>query len=339
MAFGRGHVLEIAAVIAGVVGLTGFLRNFMGDVQAWATYQETDTNFALRRDILDRSVQVLAHVLDDPRCTRLVIVAHSLGTAIAMDALLELGRHNRARHPDAPMKGPVRLEKLDHLITMGCPVDKIHYFFESGVGGYHFYDRIVEDVRGDIGTVPFAKNRKPHVHWVNFWDAADVISGPVETATNPRDPWLRVDNVQVQSLRFPDPGASHSAYFQHRDVMARAFAMIFQGDVSLRGYRKTAEEGQAELDGFLVGPGAGAPGQRTTQGVALALPWIVGAGLVANPFEALRPAVPVLYWLAIAGAGGLVLGGLLGRAAGHAHPMTGRAAAAGAGGPGDAPGP
>jgi hypothetical protein len=194
--YARTHLLEIALFISTVL-VARFLRDYMGDVQIWSTYQETDVNYAKRREILDSTVQLLSHVLIDPQCHRVVVVAHSLGTAIAIDALLELGRYNRARNRSVPMHGPIELEKLDQVITLGSPIDKIHYFFESRTSKHHRFNRVVEEVRGDIGEVPFAKNRKPHMHWINFWDVGDIISGPLETSSNPRNPWLRVDNVRV----------------------------------------------------------------------------------------------------------------------------------------------
>ena len=121
----------------------------------------------------------MTHVLEDEACGRVIVVAHSLGTAVAMDTLLRLGRYNRARDRENPMEGPLPLEKLRCFVTMGSPIDKIHYFFESYRSSYHRYVRVVEALRGDISTAPFAKNRKPHIHWINVWDRGDAISGEV----------------------------------------------------------------------------------------------------------------------------------------------------------------
>jgi hypothetical protein len=152
--------LGIVTTLVSVV-LGKFLTDYMGDVEAWATYEETDEKNERRQKVLERGVQTFAHVLGDPRCNRVAVVAHSLGTSIAHDTLLTLARQNRAINPQDPIAGPVPLHKVEHFITMGSPIDKIEYFFESYRSGSHRYKRVVEELRGDIGNVPFCRNRKP----------------------------------------------------------------------------------------------------------------------------------------------------------------------------------
>lgn len=301
----RGNAPSVALALLSVLGLGRFLRAYLGDVQAWTTYQETEEAYQKRREILDGTVRLMKHVLSDEGCRRVVVIAHSLGTAIAVDALLELGRYNRARHGAAPMREPLDLAKLDQLVTFGSPIDKIHYFFESAAASQHRYVRVVEEVRGDLGTVPFSDNRKPHVHWVNFWDAGDVISGPVESASNARDAWLRVDNVRVQSLRFPDPAASHSAYLANEDVAGRIFDLVFREAHSLRKNTKMARE--ALSDAALIGPGTGSALPRVVQGVALSIPWIAAISVAARIAAGPGPLSTASAWLTAFLAGGLVL--------------------------------
>lgn len=301
----RGHAPSVALALLSALGLGRFLRAYLGDVQAWTTYQETEEAYQKRREILDGTVRLMKHVLSDEGCARVVVIAHSLGTAIAVDALLELGRYNRARHGAAPMHEPLDLGKLDQLVTLGSPIDKIHYFFESASACQHRYVRVVEEVRGDLGTVPFTENRKPHVHWLNFWDAGDVISGPVESASNARDAWLRVDNVRVQSLRFPDPAASHSAYFANEDVIGRIFDLVFKGAHSLRSNTRMARE--ALSDEALVGPGMGSLLPRVVQGVALSIPWIAASSVATRVAAGPGPFATASAWLTAGLGGGLVL--------------------------------
>src|SRR5262249_12071333 len=88
------NVLGVVALVVSAAGLTRFIKVYLGDVQFWCTYEETDEKHVKRRAILDEATVMLEHVLRDERCARVVVVAHSLGTAIAMDALLQLGRYN-----------------------------------------------------------------------------------------------------------------------------------------------------------------------------------------------------------------------------------------------------
>lgn len=318
--YGREHLLEITLALVSVLGIGSFLRNYLGDVQIWSTYQETDVNYQKRQEIIDKAVQLLKHVLADSKCQRVVVIAHSLGTAIAIDALLDLGKFNRARKTEAPMFGPIKLEKLDHVVTFGSPIDKIHYFFESHADKHHRYNRVVDEVRGDIGEVPFAKNRKPHIHWINFWDIGDVISGPLETPSNPRNPWLRVDNVRVQSYRFPDPVASHSAYFEHSDVIGHLFEIIFEGKGSLRGFSSEAKD-EKELEQQFLGPGTVETKQRLVQVAVLAVPWMIAVIAMAYASGIPQSVVTPFFWLTILLVVGLVLSWLSSRASGHLKPM------------------
>ena len=64
---------------------------------------------------------------------------------------------------------------------------------------------------------------------MNFWDKADLVSGSLETQSNRRLVDLAVDNHEIASLGFPLPGRSHSAYFEHRDVLRILFQTIYDG--------------------------------------------------------------------------------------------------------------
>jgi hypothetical protein len=269
-----GTVGTVALALAAIVGVQRFLTNYLGDVQMWTTYEEVDERYRKREEVLEHGLQTLHHVLLDPDCDRVVIIAHSLGTAVAQDVLLELGRRSRVREidPDDPMW------KLDLLITMGSPIDKVHYFFESHRGRYHRYNRVVEDLRGDLGTAPFAKNTKRHVHWINIWDKADVISGSIESAANRRKHAFRVDNVEISSLAFPAPAASHSAYFENRCVIEIIFRAIYDGAFS---FKTAPRKGNSppDYESCMAGPGSGRSSTPVYFGAMLAIPWLIAAAV------------------------------------------------------------
>ena len=91
------NIVIVIGVVASLFGINSFLRDYLGDVQIWTTYEETDEKFAKRQEILEASRILTEHVLLDPDCERVVIIAHSLGTTVALDTLLAMGRYNRAR--------------------------------------------------------------------------------------------------------------------------------------------------------------------------------------------------------------------------------------------------
>ncbi|MEZ4699929.1 MAG: hypothetical protein R2834_06335 [Rhodothermales bacterium] len=292
-------------LLISAIAMRRFLRDYVGDVQLWTTYQETDDKHKTRTEILERGTVLMRHVLSDPACGRVIVVGHSLGSAIAYDCLLELGRINRAENAENPFKASLRLDVIDHFITLASPIDKIHYFFESHTGKYHRYNRVVDDIRGDIGTVPFAKNRKATIHWVNFWDRADIISGAIDSASSRSAPLLMVDNVQVSNYLLGLPGPSHSGYFQHERVMSDIFSMIFHGAHSFKNPPRN-EKGWPDLDQVMLGPG-----NRSSffdiAGIGLALvPWLILFASLLVAFTPIAASITLNAALALVAAGALL---------------------------------
>ncbi len=274
-------VLGLASGFALFV-LGGFLKDALGDVEAWSTYEESNDKHVRRRDVLALTADTLQHVLMDRRCRRVVVVGHSLGSSIAHDALLHLARQNRAVNSQDPISGPVPLTKIRHFITLGSPIDKINYFFESYRTPYHRYARTVETLRGDINDVPFARNRTPYIHWVNYWDAADPVSGALQSPVGRKSLSPRVDNVQVASLRFPAPAAAHAAYFADRMVVRQMFEMICLDRYNFE-HLPTPQDGRGyDYESMMLGPGGGAAATGEYQRVGLAIPWLALVGAVAG---------------------------------------------------------
>jgi len=266
---------------AGLFKLTSFLTAYLGDVELWTTYEETNEKHKKRKEVLKRGFAVLSHVLMDDNCERVVVVGHSLGTAVAQDTLLEAARHNTARNPAVPISEPLPLEKIRHVVTMASPIDKIQYFFESYASAHHRYKRVVEELRGDLGKPPFAKNRKPHAHWINYWDTGDIISGPLHSPSNRAMPHLRVDNVHVSNFTFPDPGASHSAYFYNGRVMDDLCGFIFKNTHNFADAPR--EQGKPyQYDAVRVGPGAFASGPRGFLFLMIVFPYALLAALAVT---------------------------------------------------------
>ncbi len=272
------------------LGLRKFLSDKMGDVEAWATYEETDLKYKKRHRVLEVCGGLVKHVLADPKCKRVIVISHSLGTSVAHDTVLSLARDNRATNASDPICGPVKLDKIRHFVTIASPIDKINYFFESTRSRFHRYLRVVDTLRGDISKAPFSRNQKPHVHWVNFWDQADIISGALHSPVGRKSLNLRVDNVHVANLNAPDPGASHEAYFRNRTVISRLFEMIYLNKYSFDGLPLIAGKGY-DYDSVMIGPGERKGLHRMFIAATLSLPWLgllylvltlTKAGMISN---------------------------------------------------------
>lgn len=283
----------MAAVLA-TLGVTRFLSEYVGDVQQFVTYEEAEPMYRRRKAIITSSLKSLRYVLADAKCTRTVLVSHSLGTAIAVDTLLELRRFNMARTPDDPMKGPVNLKKITHLVTMGSPIDKINYFFGALTSQYRVYECLIDNLRGDIGTPPFSLvGRQPQIHWINYWDSADIISGPIETVAPGILRDQEVDNVRIASYPLPAPLASHEGYFAHASVVGDLFRIIYEDQYSYprarreAGERRQAGEKDARPDFAALrrGPGQSSGLQSSLFWLLPALPWLMALTLLEVMFR------------------------------------------------------
>lgn len=254
-----------------VPGLASGLSEYLGDVVFWTTYEETQTRYEKRRQILAEVRSYVSHLTNHPNCERIVVVAHSLGTAIAVDAILAEARDARALQGDEHTRQLLNHRKITHVVTYGSPIDKIHYFFERDPE-QHRYHRVVEDLRGDIGTEPFGnQNGRAWVHWINFWDRADFISGTLESPANRTHPRLRVDNVEVSSGPFLNPLQAHTGYLNPR----RPAVIDALLDVIL--HKSTEHRGP---DGITYrGPGSAGKGARLQLVGAIAVVWLLAVGL------------------------------------------------------------
>lgn len=304
------NAVMLAIVGLGLLGITGFARRYLGDVVAWATYEETEEKHRVRAEILGQGVRQLRHVLSHPECRRVVVVGHSLGTTIANDALLALGQGALARQDD-----PTRfaeIEKLDQFVTMASPVDLIHSMFESHVAKYHRYSRVFDGLRGDIGGPPFAHRRRPHMHWINIWDRGDIISGPLFSPNQKRASAVPVDNLEVSSFRFPDPAGSHVAYFNHHDVTRLIFDIIFEEAHSFR----SGSPSDARV-------GTPVPRRRVTpwQGALVMIPWVTAGYGLSRTAGAAAGITATLGWAALVLALVSVGGFAYGRIRGHRAPL------------------
>jgi hypothetical protein len=274
-------VSAIAAALVSLVGIGKFLTDYLGDVEAWATYEETDIKYVARNKVLDRSLEVLTHVLCDPNCERVTVVAHSLGSSVAHDALLALTRRNLAYKSDDPIAGPVPMNKIEHFVTMGSPVDKIEYFFESYSSPSHRFKRVIEALRGDIGAPPFTRNERPHIHWINFWDQGDAISGALHSPASADGFDQRVDNVHVANYGFPIPGASHSGYFEHRTVIDTLFRVIYRRASSFCNLTQPAPNKPYDYQSVYLGPGEPLGTRSAYVFLAAVTPLLVLVGVIA----------------------------------------------------------
>ncbi|OWU86101.1 hypothetical protein ATO6_04375 [Oceanicola sp. 22II-s10i] len=270
-------------VVSGLslIGVTRFLTESMGDVYGWSTYTETDATFERRAKVLTMGQDTLRHVLCDPDCGRVVVTAHSLGTSVAFDTIPLLAMRNLAHGRSNPIAGPIPLEKISHFVTMGSPIDKIHYFFGGQRSKVLSFLDVLDQLKTTTARMPFVKNRKPHIHWINYWDDADPISGPLQSPVESGPGARAVDDVHVQSYDFPAPARSHNAYFENRTVIDGLFRMTVLNEMNYSNLPLLPDDGGYDYDSVTCGPGLPRGRRRGWALVALAVPYAALATVIA----------------------------------------------------------
>lgn len=197
------------------VGLAYFARfiliDYVGDIAVYVNTDQFSSSFSARAQILDECTAALARLLrerTDPNDStspyvydRILIAGHSLGSVIAYDALNELLDRARCSNPTSHPVDPSDLNKLRGLITFGCPLNKIFYFFREQLPPAQALRRQLLDVLHGFRVVdalkaygsghddgPMSVNLDPRwaaaekalasgFRWINAFALADPISG------------------------------------------------------------------------------------------------------------------------------------------------------------------
>lgn len=260
-----------------------FLSRYLGDVQVWTTYQETEQDYRVRAQIVEEMTDLFRHILEDRQCQSLVVVGHSLGTSIAFEALIALRQLNET------FGNPKINDRIDHFITLGSPIDKIHYFFTYDINTSPRFEQTIERLRGDLADPPFAvpdvngcrcRRSRPNLHWINIYDRADIIAGPLHSPSARLCAAHRVDNLELALLWCPVPARSHLAYFDDRRVLQILYGAIFDREYAFaRAPRRLALGPDTEAM-FLELRSERRPWVTIAHSIFLMLPWLGGLAWV-----------------------------------------------------------
>jgi pimeloyl-ACP methyl ester carboxylesterase len=173
---------------------------------------------------------MIEHVTGDPLCKRLVIVAHSLGTAVAFDALRSLALRNRAL--GGAGKPLVQIAKVKSLVTLGSPIDKLDCLFGSTDGRTYREELLRDELLGDLSNEPFFRRGRPRMRWLNFWDRFDPVCDPLFTplgsaTEGDRFRTAMIENVRVVNSPGCDPLTAHIGYLRNPEVITRIYREVF----------------------------------------------------------------------------------------------------------------
>lgn len=262
------------------------LSNFWSDVMFWTVQREKDVRYSKRKEILRAGEEILLQVLRDPDCNRVVVLGHSLGSAIAQECLLRLGRRKRAWKDRVDRPDELdRLDRISHFITIGSPIDRLYYFFETHDVGVHRYNRISEQLRGDTSHPPFSNGKETGTQWINIWDNADPISAKLFTSRKQIPNHEAILNIGAMSSYRPNFIGAHTDYFFSKAAMRVIFWITIMGRLPTRDSLDDGLATAFRRSAMMIRPFA--------WGLVLAIPWLI----FASEFGLLLSMTPIAYRL------------------------------------------
>ncbi len=200
-------------------------RTHLADVLTWTISSEREVGFNAKLRVLSYAQKLFRQVAGNEGCDRCIIIGHSLGSSIALEALMREGRN-------AKMTGTGNtgwLGKISHIFTIGSPIELIFDFFQADRSHSHRHSRLEEAKRLSLSLPPFLVDDKPtSVRIVNVWSKLDPLSYEL---FSPRrsisEPWDTIVNLEVLSANAPFN--CHTSYFKDRNVMRSIFWTVMTG--------------------------------------------------------------------------------------------------------------
>jgi hypothetical protein len=227
----------VAAASSGVIGAIWIgLRRHAIDVLTWTLDTEKDERIKARGRVVGVGRKIIRAIVDDPKCEDCILVGHSLGSCIAVEALLREGQFVRARGLDEAATGiSDNITKIRDVFTVGSPLDRIFYFFESDRTFSHRYNRIYEEQRLTINLPPFWNLATAGSSRItNFWSRFDPISSPLFSVRKKvAERADAITNIECLPEGVPLPISTHVSYFSDPSVIGRIYKSIMtSGEVS-----------------------------------------------------------------------------------------------------------
>jgi hypothetical protein len=204
VASGLGRVLAVVAGGLGWVLPDGFgnprrfLDTFLADVTNYtasaAHAAGADSPIASAADAVQQRFVDAANEVVADGASRLIVVAHSLGTLIAYHGIS--GVLSARNSNSTPILDDAVTRRIDTLITIGSPLEKIRWVWPMLTGP-------AADLR----------KRAPALRWTNLRDRLDLVSGKLRH----RDTWGEVGDVALFGRAWLKE--AHTAYERNPDFV------------------------------------------------------------------------------------------------------------------------
>ena len=174
--------------------LQSFFVNFFGDVQIYTTQDQNSDFYALREAILTTVTGTIGQAMSQRNANgersydRVVILAHSLGSSIAMDALIRLYTLKEQAKALDPNDGLVEdFTSIRAFVTFGSSLEKTRYFFDvqrpsiSQAALEFQNDQYGVLFTQDVTTLNYPNEPERGIYWTNLWYLEDPIANEITT--------------------------------------------------------------------------------------------------------------------------------------------------------------
>jgi hypothetical protein len=181
---GLAIILGVFAFQAGRHLVNWFLVNFFGDVQIYTTRDHNSSFYALREQILEtvtnKIINVITRMPDQKPYDRVYILAHSLGSTIALDSLIRI--HNLQSENIVQLD---EWKRIRGFVTFGTALEKTKYFFNAwsptpSESWLQWSDTLYGSLfTKDRTTLRATAARGSRIYWQNCWYFSDFVSNRI----------------------------------------------------------------------------------------------------------------------------------------------------------------
>ncbi|WP_313138118.1 hypothetical protein [Paracoccus jeotgali] len=222
-----------------------YVRRLVSDVISWTTINESHQNFLVRERRVCNAQRLIHDVLQDDGCDRCVLIGHSLGSSIILEAFSRENRLCRAQNIDSAEKTRLTdgVKKVSHIFAVGSPIESISRFFQNDSARSHRYHRIKHTDPNRLDAPAWDQSSSPRL--INFWSRYDPVSSPIMSLeASPNTKWRGVENIEVAPLGAPGPLRAHSGYFNDKGVMRVIYQAVASGKLSEQRIRSSLYQGK-----------------------------------------------------------------------------------------------
>jgi hypothetical protein len=227
------HVILYAFIALFIYVGRRILTSAIGCLTVYLGSDDLSKNFAARSQILHECTTMVIDLLagrdetgapnEEWNYNQVLVAGHSLGSVIAYDSLSELIVRDFAKDPSI---AGIPLEKVKGLLTFGCPLNKVFYFFRTRTNlRTNVLSQILYTLHSFRLTAPLPPEANPVIavphpfpekipfspefRWYNAYSPFDIISGRMQ--------FYKAD-TDVAVERGVTPWTAHLSYWENDDL-------------------------------------------------------------------------------------------------------------------------